>query len=309
MNPLVLSTCVLLFFPAAPGESADAREANDALPASVVLERDLPYRNGDNRQWRLDLARPAEPAKGLRPAIVVIHGGGWLEGDKSSFSTPARRPPGNIIDLARRGYVAITINYRLSAEAAFPAAIDDCRTAVRWLRAHARHYGVDRNRIGAWGNSAGGHLALLLALDEAAAVADRGAPHAEFSSRVQCAVSDSGPLDLEHQSKHGDIRTVVERFLGGPAEGDRLPLYRKASPIHHATKEAPPLLLIHGTADSQVSVETADAFVVSLSRAGARDVGYLRLSAAGHCPHSLVRVPWVDQAVNEFYDRVLRRTD
>ena len=99
-----------------------------------------------------------------RPAIVVIHGGGWLEGDKSSFSTPKNRPPGNIIDFAKLGFVAATINYRLSKEAPFPAALHDCKCAVRWLRANAEKYQIDRDSIGAWGNSAGGHLALMLGM-------------------------------------------------------------------------------------------------------------------------------------------------
>ena len=95
---------------------------------------------------------------------MVIHGGGWLEGDKSSFASREHGVPGNIVNFAALGFVAVTINYRLSSEAPFPAALEDCKTAVRWLRAHANDYHLDRDHIGAYGNSAGGHLALLLGM-------------------------------------------------------------------------------------------------------------------------------------------------
>ncbi|HEV3339036.1 MAG TPA: alpha/beta hydrolase [Pirellulales bacterium] len=120
-----------------PGSLADEP---DRVPDDVVLLRDLRYREGASRSWTLDLAMPKEGSPGLRPAIVVIHGGGWIEGDKSSFSTVSRRPPGNVIDFARLGFAAATMNYRLSGEAPFPAALDDCRCAVRWLRANSQKY-------------------------------------------------------------------------------------------------------------------------------------------------------------------------
>ena len=94
----------------------------------------------------------------------TIHGGGWLEGDKSSFSTAAVRTPGNIFDFAEHGLAAATMNYRLSGEATYPVALEDCQTAIAWLRAHADEFGLDPKRIGVYGNSAGGHLALLLAM-------------------------------------------------------------------------------------------------------------------------------------------------
>ena len=143
--------------------SAQAQTPTDQ--AAVSVHRDIRYREGPSASWKLDLAmRTKDPSGKLRPAIVVIHGGGWIEGDKSSFSSQERPVPGNIIDFAALGFVAVTINYRLSSEAPYPAALDDCRSAVRWLRAHAEEYGIDPNHIGAYGNSAGGHLAMLLGM-------------------------------------------------------------------------------------------------------------------------------------------------
>jgi acetyl esterase/lipase len=274
-------------------------------PGAVTVLRDLPYRAGPSKRWRLDLAVPKGAGGKPRPAVVVIHGGGWLEGDKSSFASRAHGTPGNIEDFAALGFVAATINYRLSGEAPFPAALEDCKCAVRWLRAHAAEYNLDPQRVGAYGNSAGGHLALLLGLVGKDAGLEGDGPHAEQSSAVQAVVSDSGPLDLLRQHRHGALRRVVEQFLGGPPEGKRAALYKSASPAHRVTPQAPPLLLLYGGADEQVPVETADEFVLALGRAGLKDVSYHRLAYVGHCPHSLVRLPGPRQAVNEFFLRTL----
>src|SRR5207253_8182640 len=114
-----------------------------AVPEGITVLRDLRYRDGPCRQWRLDLAMKVDRRGSPRPAIVVIHGGRWLEGDKSSFASRQDRVPGNIVDFAALGFVAVSINYRLSGEAPFPAALEDCKSAVRWLRAHAQEYHVD----------------------------------------------------------------------------------------------------------------------------------------------------------------------
>lgn len=283
--------------------------AADDLPADILLVHNLRYREGTNRHWFLDLAAPKAAPDALRPAIVVIHGGGWIEGDKSSFSTPRHPVPGNIIDFARRGYVAVTINYRMSGEAQFPAALDDCRTAIRWLRANAREYHIDPDRIGAYGNSAGGHLALMLALAGKGVPLEEDAPWPEYPSRVQSAVSDSGPVDMAFQYEQGALRVVVSKFMGGPPDGARAAEYKRASPSSYVAKETPPLLLIYGVADNQVPVETADRFVLALEQAGQKDVSYHRLAAVDHCPYSLIRVPWLKPVVDEFFDRTLRRPE
>jgi acetyl esterase/lipase len=270
----------------------------------VTVVHNLPYREGMSRQCTLDLALPKRRADRPRPAILVIHGGGWLEGDKSSFVSP--RTPGNIVDFAAAGFVAAAINYRLSGEAPYPAGLYDCQCAVRWLRSHAREYEVDSNRIGAYGNSAGGHLALLLGLiDRSSDLEERGRPFPAESSRVQAVASDSGPLNLLAEHKNGALKTVIERFLGGPPAGARLADYKQASPINHLCGKTPPLLLIYGEADNQVDVRTADQFVAELSRTGQKEISYFRLAGVGHCPHSLIRVPYLRPVVIEFFQRSL----
>jgi acetyl esterase/lipase len=283
------------------GRGADEADA----PADVLVLHDLSYREGPSTRWKLDLAMKKEPPAKPRPGIVIIHGGGWLEGDKSSFASREYKVPGNIVDFAELGFVAATINYRMSGEAPFPAALEDCKCAVRWLRAHAKEYHLDPGRIGAYGNSAGGHLALLLAMtDGDASLAGEGT-HPEESSVVQAAVSDSGPIDLINQYQSDRLREVVKRFMGGPPEGARADLYRKASPSDRISRSTPPLLLIYGVADEQVPIESADRFVTALGKAGLVDVSYHRLAYVDHCPYSLVRIPFLQAVVNEFFIRTL----
>lgn len=131
-----------------------------------------------------------------RPGTVVIHGGGWLEGDKSSFVFTNRSSPADIVDFARLGIVAVSINYRMSREAPFPAAVKDCKAAVRWLQAHAKEMHLDPNQIGAYGNSAGGHLALMLAMAGKEAGLEGDGPHQDKPSLVLAAFSDRGPWNL-----------------------------------------------------------------------------------------------------------------
>jgi acetyl esterase/lipase len=274
-------------------------------PLDITILHDLPYREGASKAWRLDLAMKKEAGAKLRPGVVIIHGGGWIEGDKSSFASKKHGVPGNIVEFAELGFVAVTINYRMSKEAPFPAALEDCKAAVRWLRAHAKEYNIDKDHIGAYGNSAGGHLALMLAMVDKSAKLEGDGPHPEESSLVQAAASDSGPIDMPAQYEQGTLRGVVTMFLGGPPEGDRLKLYRQASPTEYISKNTPPLLLIYGGADDQVPVETADAFVIALGKAKLDDVTYHRLAYVYHCPHSLVRVPAMKTAVDEFFLRTL----
>lgn len=273
--------------------------ADDGAAPRTYLN--LAYKPGC-KSCLLDLAIPNASHKGPYPTIVVIHGGGWLNGDKSSFTSDERHAPANIVHFAKLGFAAATINYRLSPEAPYPAALDDCRDAVRFLRQHAGEYGLDPRRFGAWGNSAGGHLALLLAVADDPA--DRNQP-LERSSKVQAAVSDSGPVDLVADYRRGTLREVISRFMGGPPEGDRAARYEQASPGHYVSAQGAPLLLIYGEADTQVGAETADRYVAALSAAGRRDVTYLRLAQVDHCPHSLRGVRFLADVVDQFFLRTI----
>src|SRR5262245_37944403 len=130
-------------------------------------------------------------------------------------------------------------------------------------------------------------------------------PYQDESSAVQAVVSDSGPIDLVHQFHHQQVHTVIDKLMGGPPEEVRLTTYKQASPASYVSAKMPQLLLIYGEADSQVGVETSDTFAEALQKAGLKDVSYLRLGKVDHCPHSLIRVPWLVPAVNEFFVRTL----
>src|SRR5262249_46073318 len=130
-------------------------------------------------------------------------------------------------------------------------------------------------------------------------------PYQDQSSLVQAVVSDSGPIDLLDQYRRGALRLVVERFMGGPPEGDRAAAYRRASPADQINPRTPPLLLIYGVEDGQVPVETADRFVLALGRAGLQDVSYHRLPRVDHCPYSLIRAPTLRPVVDAFFLRTL----
>ena len=275
----------------------------DKTNDDITIVYNIPYRTGASKAWRLDLAMKRDTAGKPRPGIVVIHGGGWIEGGRSSFTTRQHGVPGNIEDFAALGFVAVTIDYRMSGEAPFPAAVEDCKCAVRWLRAHAKEHNLDPNHIGVWGNSAGGHLALMLGMT--GKELDGDGPFPEQSSAVQAVMSDSGPIDMIYQYEHSSIKTVAGKFMGGPPEGDRVSLYKKASPSQYIRKETPPLLLIYGVPDRQVPVETADRFVLELGKAGAEDVSYHRLAYVDHCPFSLIRVESLQPIVNDFFLRTL----
>ena len=275
------------------------------MPDTIGLQSNLAYREGKSPAWRLDLAFPKNPGDKPRPALVIIHGGGWIEGDKSSFTSLEIWAPGNIIDFASHGFVAATVNYRMSGEAPFPAALEDCKCAVRWLRAHAHDYHVDVNRIGAYGNSAGGHLALLLAMIEKGAGLEGDGPYQEQSSVVQAAVSDSGPVDLDfRRPDNAGLVKVMSQFLSGPAEtlAERI---RQASPVSYISKATPPLLLIYGTADTQVSIAPVDGFVTALQKVGVTDLTYIRLGLVDHCPYSLRRIEALYPIVDNFFIRTL----
>ena len=282
-------------------------QAGHELPDTIALQCDLRYREGKSAAWKLDLACPKDPGIKPRPALVIIHGGGWIEGDKSSFTSLKHWSPGNIIDFARLGFVAVTINYRLSGEAPFPAALEDCQCAVRWLRAHARDYHIDVNRIGAYGNSAGGHLALLLGLTGKSNGLEGDEPYPDQSSRGQAVISDSGPVDLDmRKPENSGVAGVISQFLAGPPAtlAERI---RMASPACHVKQPLPPLLLIYGAADTQVTVGPVDDFVRALQKAGLKDLTYIRLGMVDHCPYSLVKMECLYPLVNDFFIRTLMR--
>ena len=235
--------------------------AISALAADVEYLRDVEYGTGGGRPLLLDILRPKITLGDPMPAIIWIHGGAWRFGDKNN---PPTRP------LAARGYFTASIDYRLSSEATFPAAVEDCKCAVRWLRANAAKYHVDPNRIGVWGGSAGGHLVEFLGTTADDPKFEGTGGWKGTSSRVAAVISYFGPSDFTRgpEKFQGGRGTAVVDFIGGTPE-QKSAAYRAASPITHVSKTSAPMLLIHGDHDGTVPVDQSVRMAAALKQAGA----------------------------------------
>jgi len=250
-------------------------ERSKELPEDARVLLDLPYvENGHPRQ-KLDLYLPAQP-KG--PLLVWIHGGGWQAGTKD-------KPPG--LALVKNGVAVASLEYRFSQHAIFPAQIEDCKAAIRWLRAHAKEYGYREDLIAAWGASAGGHLVALLAVTGQTKTFDVGA-NLDRSSAIQCGVDLFGPSDFPAydpnlptpmvQRENPD--SVIAQLLGGPVS-QKLELAKRASPVTWVTKDAAPLLIMQGSKDPLVPVDQSQRLYDKLKAAGA-NVTLDIIEGAGH---------------------------
>lgn len=263
-------------------------------PDGVVMEKNVVYLPA-GRAETADLYLPAKRTKKDRsPAVVIIHGGGWIRGDKG-----AEREFNIGTTLALHGYVGMSINYLLATpeKPSWPQNLHDCMTAVRWLRKNAERLQVDPERVGAIGGSAGGHLTAMLAVLEPDDHLDPKAPYAEFSCRVQCAVDLYGPSDLTK-------RPNVAMFAKGSAEAPEL--YRAASPIFYVKKSTPPLLIIHGTADKTVDISQSEQFAAALKKVGVPHE-LVVVEGAPHMFHLQPKQKDLRPIVLGFFDRHLKR--
>ena len=259
----------------------------------VKTYRDVEYAKVGRKSLLLDVYAPAGAAEPL-PLIVWIHGGGWRGGDKKDC--PAIR-------MATNGYVVASINYRFTQEAIFPAQIEDCKAAIRFLRGNAKKYSIDPDRVGVWGHSAGGHLAALLGTS--GGVKELEGKVGEFpdqSTRVQAVADFSGPADFLLFLKKmtpGSTSPLVQ-LLGGTGEAARN-LGVKASPVTYVGKDAPPFLIVHGDKDGLVPITQAESMRDALKKAGA-DVTLFVVKGAGH---DIIN-PATIKMTGDFFDKHLR---
>ena len=259
------------------GRRGAAQAATPTGPRPAVeRETAVVYGEADGQELLLDVA--GLPARDKpRPAVVLLHGGAWMVGtaDRTSMDGPAAA-------LAEEGYVTFNVEYRLTGDPAgehlWPAQLDDAQRAVRWIRANAARYGVDPERVGAYGHSAGGHLAALLGVREAR---DQSDPElAAYSSRVDAVVSIAGHLDLSIPYPGEFDRQSLVALLGGtPAEVPEA--YLDASPVAWVDAESAPFLIIHGAADPMNPVAHARRMVDALRTAGVEAVS-VELPAGDH---------------------------
>ncbi len=241
-------------------------------PPNVEVIRDVVFGTGGGRPLHLDIARPKTPGVEPRPVVVYVHGGGWAGGD---YHNPRSYP------LAAHGYFTANIEYRLSKEACFPAQIEDCKAAIRWLRASAKKYGLDGNHIGVWGASAGGHLVALLGTSGDVKDLQGKGENLGQSSRVQCVVDWFGPTDFSRMGGWQDKPdSPMAKLVGGPVR-DRRELAGKANPITYVTKDDPPFLIMHGEEDKVVPMNQSELLDEAVRKVGVEST-LVRIPGNGH---------------------------
>ncbi len=247
------------------------------IPADVEVVRDVEYGTGGGRPLKMHLVRPKSPPADPMPVVVYIHGGAWRAGNRDGGLRPLAR-------LAQRGYFGATIEYRFSQEAKFPAQIEDCKAAVRFLRSKAREYAIHPDRIAAWGPSAGGHLAALLGTSADVKDLEGKGGNAEFSSRVQAVVDWFGPTDFLKMGKnrmdHDAEGSPESQLVGGPIQENREKAAR-ANPITCVTPDDPPFLIMHGDKDDLVPLNQSELLAEALKKAGVEATLHV-VPGAGH---------------------------
>lgn len=265
LTAALISTLALAAAAQEPGKAAPR------IPEGVKVVRDLTYRTVGDRELKLDLYLP-EKADGPVPLVVWVHGGAWLGGSKTG---------GPAIGLAARGFAVASVEYRFSPVARFPAQIEDCKAAVRWLRAHADEYRIDPKRVGAFGASAGGHLVALLGTAGDVKELEGDGPHADQSSRVQAVVDWFGPTDFTRMGGSHDNPDAPEaRLIGGPVQEKKAEAAR-ANPITYVTEDDPPFLIMHGEDDATVPIGQSELLEERLKKADV-PVTFVRIPGAGH---------------------------
>jgi acetyl esterase/lipase len=267
------------------------------VPEGVTVHRDLAYVPGGHARQKLDLYLPKDGTN--LPLIINIHGGAFRMGSKEQ---------GVPLEYLDQGYAVASINYRLSQHAVFPAQIQDCKAAVRWLRAHAGEYRLDPRRFAASGSSAGGHLAAMLGTTGDTKEFDVG-ENLDQSSRVQAVVDYFGPTDFlqmdAHRLPNGQLHDPADspesQLVGGAIQDNREKTAR-ANPITYITSNAPPFLICHGDADPLVPHHQSELLAAALKKSGV-PVTFYSVKGAGHGRFNDPKVPVLTR---EFLARELK---
>jgi acetyl esterase/lipase len=297
---MALAVLALLLFPLARRRAARAAPAG--APPDIDLVREVAYGTGGGRPLLLNIVRPKEAPPAPMPAIVWVHGGGWQGGDRNGGLAA-------LVALARHGYFCASIDYRLSQEAVFPAQIQDCKCAVRFLRAKAKEYNLDPNHVGAWGASAGGHLVALLGTSSGVKELEGAGGSAGFSSRVQAVCDWFGPTDLARlEADHPDFkadasRSPIARLLGGFAQENKEKA-AQANPITYVSKDDAPFLIQHGDKDTLVPLSQSELLAEALKKAGV-EVTLQTVQGAGHGGPGFL-TPEVAGKILPFFDKHLK---
>lgn len=269
--------------------------ASTTPPATVKEIKNITYVQYGNRALQLDLYLPKTADKQLTPGIIFVHCGGWQQGYRENFTPMAIR-------MAERGYVTATISYRLSPEAKYPAAIYDVKAAVRWMRVHAKQYGIDAQHIAIAGGSAGGQIASLVGVTNGEEKFDPQIKTRKVSSAVQAIINIDGlsdftsPAALKYEDDPTKNPSAAGAWFGG-RYSEKMNLWKEASPINHVSKNTPPILFI-GSAQTRFSVGR-DEMIEKLKPLGV-DTQVVLLP---NTPHSFwIFDPWLEPTVNATVD-------
>lgn len=286
---------------------ATAQDARP-LPEGIVAERDVAYvEDGDEAQV-LDIYYPEDVSE-ARPLLVWIHGGGWQGGSKNDVPW---------MHQLTRGYVVASVEYRFSQKAIFPAQIDDCLAAIRFLRKHAARYGIDRSRIGVGGASAGGHLSALVGTAGGTGAFKPVGGHDDFRDGVQAVCDIFGPTDfwtvIQQAEDDPNVRNIFSWNEGDPYSlliggglGEEKERCEAVSPVTYVSEKTPPFLILHGDHDTLVPYAQSVELAERLTEAG-REVVLQRLPGAGHGGPAF-GLPVVRELTDRFFDRHLKGAD
>ena len=267
------------------------------VPRGTTVHRDLAYVTNGHARQKLDLYLP----KGVErpPLMILVHGGGFKEGDKREE---------NVAQWLVEGYAVASINYRYSWDAVFPAQVEDCKAAVRWLRANAAKYGYDRERFGALGSSAGGYLVTMLGTTGGTTKFDVG-ENLDVSSGVQAVADRYGPIDFLQMDAHrlpgapvnNKPDSPLSELIGGTLQ-DHRDKGESANPINYITKDCPPFFIVHGDGDLLVPHHQSELLAAALAKAGV-PVTLYTVKGGGHGGFD---DPIAETVVREFFARHLK---
>jgi acetyl esterase/lipase len=305
-SALALLLCWAVFVSQSLAQNAAQRPK---LPPGIAAEYDVKYVPDGDAAQTLDIYYPEKPAEKPLPLLIWIHGGGWQGGSKTQMPYLALLP---------QGYVGASIEYRFSQKAKFPAQIQDCQAAIRWLRANAKKYSIDPQRVGVGGASAGGHLAALVGTSGGKKAFPMIGGNEDQSDRVQCVCDIFGPANfwtvVTQAEEDKNVKNIFKWNQGDPYSnliGAKLGEDREkcdaVSPVHYVSSDNPPFLILHGDHDTLVPYAQSVELSERLSKAGV-DVTLQRLPGAGHGGPQFA-LPGVIKLTVSFFDKHLKGTD